>query len=331
MTWLAWRQLRTQAATAAVALAGVAVLLAVTGPRLAGLTGDVFSQLTSADRFLYWAGIVVVAVAPALLGAFWGAPLVARELETGTHRLAWSQGVTRGRWLASRLGLAVLGAALVAGLLSLVVGWWAAPLDGLTATTRGSLPTRLGPVPFGMRGVVPVAYAVFAVVLGTVVGMVLRRSVAALALTLALVGLVQIAVPLWVRPHLLPPERTVASLSVDRLDGISVGGGRTVLTLRGTRGDWMLSNRTVDAAGRPVATLPDWFRQCLPGPGAGGPTKRDLQACFDRLGAAGYRQEVVVQPASRFWPLQWVESALLLAGAGLLAGFGFWWLRRRVG
>ena len=51
----------------------------------------------------------MLAVVPAVVGAFWGAPLVARELEAGTHRLAWTQSVTRGRWLATRLGLTLLG------------------------------------------------------------------------------------------------------------------------------------------------------------------------------------------------------------------------------
>lgn len=335
MTWLAWRQLRTQAAAVAVAVAGVAVLLAITGPRVAGLTGDIIAQLTPTDRTLYVAGIVVVGIAPALLGAFWGAPLVARELENGTHRLAWSQGVTRSRWLATRLGLAVLGAALAAGALSLAAGWWAAPLDGAVADRGVSLPVRLSPVPFGMRGVVPVGYAVLAVVLGTVVGMLLRRSVAAMAVTLALVVAVQITVPLWVRPHLLPAERVVATITIDRLDGLNVNPDRSVLSLdTGQRGDWLLSQRTLDGAGRPVSTLPDWFPDCLPGPGAGGPggdaARPAMQACLARLDAAGYRQELVFQPAARFWPLQWLESALLLAVAGLLAGFGSWWLRRRL-
>jgi hypothetical protein len=164
--WLSWRQLRIQAAAAAVGVAAAAIVLAVTGPHLADLSGNVFDQLTRGDRWLYNAGVVVLAVAPAVLGAFWGAPLVARELEAGTHRLVWTQSVTRRRWLATRLGLALLTAAVVMGVLALAVTWWAAPLDGLQSDTRGSLPARLTPVVFGMRGIVPVAYGVFAVALG---------------------------------------------------------------------------------------------------------------------------------------------------------------------
>ena len=66
---------------------------------------------------------------PPLLGIFWGAPLVARELEAGTHRLVWTQSVTRTRWLAVKLGVIGLAGMAVTGLVSLMVTWWAHPLD----------------------------------------------------------------------------------------------------------------------------------------------------------------------------------------------------------
>jgi len=66
----------------------------------------------------------IILVVPALLGIFWGAPLVANELETGTYRLAWTQSVTRKRWLAAKLGLVGLWSMAVAGLLSFIVTLW---------------------------------------------------------------------------------------------------------------------------------------------------------------------------------------------------------------
>ena len=73
----------------------------------------------------------MLAVAPALIGVFWGAPLVARELEAGTHRLAWTQSVTRTRWLAIKLGRRRRSRPPSrSGVLSLAVTWWAQPLDG---------------------------------------------------------------------------------------------------------------------------------------------------------------------------------------------------------
>ena len=52
--------------------------------------------------------------------------------------------------------------------------------------------------------------------------------------------------------------------------------------------------------------------------------------CLDRLSAEGYRQQLVYQPASRFWALQWAETGLFLAVSGLLAWFSLWWVRRRL-
>jgi ABC-2 family transporter protein len=339
--WLSWRQLRVQVAAAAVAVAAAAVVLAATGPRLADLTGNVFDQLTRGDRFLYFAGIVAVTVTPALLGAFWGAPLVARELEGGTHRLIWTQSVTRRRWLVTRVGLALLLAAAVMGVLTLAVTWWSAPLDGLQSETRGSLPARLTPVAFGMRGIAPVAYGVFAVALGVAIGAVLRRSLAAMAITLAVYVFVQIAVPVWVRPHLIPPVRETVVLGAGTLDGIGLHGDGpgaipTITAHTADPGDWVLSNRTVDPSGRVVETLPSWFAQCLPAPPS--PTappratsaKADLMTCVGRLSAEGYRQQVVYQPADRFWALQWAETGVFLALSGLLAWFSLWWVRRRL-
>ena len=85
------------------------------------------SSATTA-RLRTWLGVLVIVV-PGIIGIFWGAPLVARELETGTFRLAWTQSVTRTRWLAVKLAVVGLASMAVAGLLSLMVTWWASPLD----------------------------------------------------------------------------------------------------------------------------------------------------------------------------------------------------------
>ena len=338
MIWLTWRQFRVQAlAVAAVLVVAAAGLLATTPDLIPG--ANVFDQLTPTDRTVFFTGMVVLAVAPAVLGAFWGAPLVARELEAGTHRLAWAQSVTRGRWLATKLGLTALAAAAAVGVLSLAVTWWADPIDGATSETTGSLPGRMTPVTFAMRGVVPLAYGVFALVLGVTAGLLLRRTLAAMAVTLVLYTLVQVAVPLWVRPHLAPPTRQTVAISLDTLDGIGYREGnppKVQLTVRtGAPGSWVLENRTVDAAGRVLTTLPASFADCLPPPGpprSAGPDDPDevggIESCLRRLSDLGYRQQVVYQPASRFWRLQWTETGLYLVLSGLLAGLCFWRLRR---
>ena len=120
MIWMTWRQFRTQATTLGGLILAFVAVLAVTAPRmlglyrasgLAGCAGDTCEAAEQAFQAqveahgqtlatVYYAGIAVMFLLPPLIGVFWGAPLVSRELESGTFRLAWSQSVTRSRWLA---------------------------------------------------------------------------------------------------------------------------------------------------------------------------------------------------------------------------------------
>jgi ABC-type transport system involved in multi-copper enzyme maturation permease subunit len=340
--WLTWRQCRTQFIAVFGLVAAACVWLATTGPSLAHLAHrneNVYDVLTSNDRLLFNGGIAVLAVAPAVIGIFWGAPLVARELETGTYRLAWNQSVTRSRWLAVKLGFSVLATAVAVGILTTAITWWAHPIDGARGSQHGSLASRLTPISFAMRGIVPVGYAVFALLLGTLIGLILRRSVPAMALTLAIYVIVQIAVPLWVRPHLVPPTTTLMVISPATLDGISTdGSGTNTITTHTNPGDWILTDQTVDAQGR-AAALPSWFSGCLPSPPSAGQSvdtvkvaasHRSLGACLGRLTDEGYRQHLVYQPHNHFWRLQWAETGVYLIASALLAGLSVWWTRRRL-
>lgn len=342
MIWLTWRQFRTQFVAVYALVAAACIWLAVTGPVLATLArrnNDVYDLLTSTDRLLFYGGIAVLAVAPAIIGIFWGAPLVARELETGSYRLAWNQSVTRGRWLATKLSLSVLATAVAIGILTTAITWWARPIDGATGSQRGSLASRLTPISFAMRGIVPVGYAVFALLLGTLIGLILRRSVPAMAMTLAIYVLVQVAVPLWIRPQLVPPTTSSMVISRSTLDGItSDGSGPFTITTHTASGDWILTNQTVDTHGR-AAALPTWFSACVPPPPdvaqPGGKTAvtsgtGTLDACLTRLTDEGYRQRVVYQANNHFWRLQWAETALYIAASALLAVLSFRWIRRRL-
>jgi hypothetical protein len=335
MTWLTWRQLRAQALTVYGAVLALAIVLAITGPRLTRLKGEsLYDLLHPSDLRLFYTGVFVLGVVPAVIGAFWGAPLVARELEAGTHRLVWNQSVTRGRWLATKAGLTLTATVLGVGALSLAITWWADPIDGALGTRRGNLPSRLTPIAFGMRALEPVAMAVFAVAVGILLGVLLRRTLPAMALTIAVVAFVQIAVPSWVRPHLLPPSQQTVTISRDTLDGISGDPNSTSvsLTVRTPHsGDWVLSQQTVNLSGRAVS-LPAWFAGCVAPPAAGPLTEQkaqgpDLTDCFARLNAEGFRQHVVFQQQNRFWPLQWAEAGLLLVLSALLLAVTSWRIR----
>jgi len=231
MMWLTWRQFRAQAIVAAAVLAVVAIALAVTGPHLADLYassglatcqahGNCDTLITAfmdqvkastPDGLLFGFCIGLLLAAPGLIGVFWGAPLVTREIEAGTFRLAWNQSVTRARWLAVKLGLIGLASMAATGLLSVMVSWWASPLDRVTGLPAGRDGTpaldRFAPVLFASRGITPIGYAAFAFALGVTVGVLIRRTVPAMAVTLAVFAVVQVVMPLWVRPHFIPPSR----------------------------------------------------------------------------------------------------------------------------
>ena len=156
MIRLGMLQFRIQAITAAVTLAAFAILLAATGPHLASMyaadgldschgssclsMATYFTGSLTAGPYgvLFLLSTGIILLAPAVIGLFWGAPLIARELETGTADLAWNQSVTRTRWLAVKLAIGGLTAMAVTEALCLMQTWWAVPISQAVADGAGS-------------------------------------------------------------------------------------------------------------------------------------------------------------------------------------------------
>jgi hypothetical protein len=346
VTWLTWRQFRAQAITAAAALAAFAVLLGITGPRLAhlyaisGIGSCHGSCQSAADQFLaqldggtYWVvyllSVVVILVIPVVIGIFWGAPLIAREYETGTFHLAWTQSVSSTRWLAVKLALTGLAAVAVTEGLSLMQAWWAAPI-GRAAGLDSSGSTRIGmgkysTLVFATHGITPVGYAAFAFALGAAAGLLIRRAVPAMAVTLAIFAVLQLAMPLWIRPHLFSPDHATITIMSTRDITFETGSqGAFAITTGGLAsqpGAWVISSGAVNAAGHPVGTSP---AACLPAVVTG-----NGNSGLNCLASHGIRIAVTYQPASRYWAFQWTETAIFLALALALAGCCFWRLQRR--
>jgi hypothetical protein len=333
MIWFAWRQFRTQTWITVGALAALGVLLVVTGRSIAqayadanvaachGACADALSSFLQQVKAgttgnVYDLATAIMYVVPALIGIFWGAPLIARELETGTHRLAWSQSVTRTRWLATKLAIVGAAAAATAGLLSWAVTSWAHHIDHATDD-------RITPLVYGARGIVPIGYALFAFTLGVTAGMLIRRTVPAMAATLGIYTVAAASMPLWIRAHLLPATHATPPLDLSSMDTLAFGedGRMRVIGDANLPGAWVLSNQTITPTGQ-VFTGPANPQYCGPDHGPG--------ACSDWVGTLGLRQDLTYQPASHFWPLQWTEAGIFLAIAVLLAGFCFWWIRRRL-
>jgi ABC-type transport system involved in multi-copper enzyme maturation permease subunit len=343
MIWLTWRQFRAQAITSAAVLAVLAIVLGVTGPGLVtrynqiGLSTCHSTCTVLAGKFinelefgmygkLFYAGLAVMYLVPALIGIFWGAPLISREFETGSFRLAWNQSVTRTRWVLAKLSLIGLAAVAGAGLLSLAITWWASPIEqALSDGQSGSKFLPLSPLVFGARGIAPLGYAAFAFVLGVTAGVLIRRTVPAMAVTLAIFAGLQILMPTVVRPHLIPPVQATAPFNANTADefGINTVGNRATMILVGNYtvpGAWTLSNQTITRAGR-----------VFDGPPAGVCMSNSApqQDCSNWVNSLHLRQLLTYQPESRFWPLQGAETGIYLVLATGLGALCTWQIRRR--
>jgi len=237
---------------------------------------------------LKFVGTFLVGV-PALIGAFWGGPLVASELESGTDRLVWTQSVTRTRWLGVKFGLIGLAGVAVTGLLSLMLGAWSS-----TAVDQD----RFGTAMFGQRGIAPIGYAVFGIALGVTAGLLTRRTLPAMATTLVAFVATRIVVQNWVRPHFATPLELSQALSAENGHPLSA-----------KRGAWVASDNFLDAAGHAIHNI-----RC----------GLDAQACM-----AQYHQVITYQPASRYWTFQSYETIIFACLSLVLIGLSFWWIRSR--
>jgi hypothetical protein len=363
MIWLTWRQFRPQATAAAGGLIVLAILLAATAPgvrsayttsglsachaQCATFVASFLTDLGPLDRFLWLASILLMYLAPALMGIFWGAPLIAREVETGTHRIAWNQSVTRTRWAFVKLGFVGVAAVATAGLLSLMWTWWASPIDRAASVLRGVGKVhvasatagfglaRLDPVVFAARGVAPLGYAAFAFALGVAAGVLLRRTLPAMAVTLVVFAVIQVVVPNFVRPHLLPPVHATAPLSPRNLT-ISLNenpAGRVSVQVTGPgfakSGAWVLSDTTITRSGAVFTVGPKACQFTTAELRGGSPSGAEFLNCRNALTAMHLRQFVTYQPASRFWPLQCIETGIYLVLAAGLGCVCVWLVRRR--
>lgn len=364
MIAFSWRQFRSQAVWVLGAVVLVGIVLVATGPYLAHVyeegaqacrsaggsgplcTNPVVHTFLSLQVALY----AVVLVAPALLGMFWGAPLIGRELETGTFRLVLTQSVSRRRWLLIKIGLVGIASMFVGLALGLMATWWASPVDK-------ALQDRLSPGMFPLHGIVPGAYALFAFALGATAGLVLRRTLPAMVVSLVGFVLARVLVTDYVRPNIIPPTTKTFALSPGTF-GINVspsGGARLVPQPPTIPNAWVTSTQAVDKAGRPITTaVLKQFCSAVPGvsgapppanvqgAGVGGvnsarsvgqpppSVQNALNHCVTAL-SARYHIVAMYQPANRFWALQAMEFAVFLTMALALAAFCFWWLRHRLG
>jgi hypothetical protein len=324
MTWVTWQQYRYQAAFAAALLAALAVVLLITGLHAAAVWHSALAQCATDNSCASLVGsnlslgnpiiaklVVATSAVPVLPGLLWGAPTVASELETGTNQFAWTQSITRRRWLAVRAGWLLLAAAVLAGAVSAIVTWWSGPYNALTA---GAFQVNR----FDVTDIVPVGYAIFAMALGICAGTLLRRTLPALGITLAGFGAVRVVIALWLRLHYMTPVTVYYKLTAP----FTPAGSYLAV-----------SQGVVGANGKPAAldyAVPNYNGVPLPAACVRAMQNNpNPQAVLPCLAAHGYQGSMSYQPASRFWAFQGIETGIFVALAAVLIGITFWVLRRR--
>jgi ABC-type transport system involved in multi-copper enzyme maturation permease subunit len=327
MAWVTWRQHRVALAGTVGLLGAVGVYVWIAGLRLhhayAAATAchpassivctDLVRSFNGMNTYLAKGG--VLQALPPLIGAFLGAPLLARELETGTFRYAWTQGFGRWRWTLAKLVLLAVVLTAAAGAVSVLFSWYYQPYfrpyfaGGQFSATTESSPFAAGL--FDLRGVAFAAWTLAAFAIGGFVGAIVRRVVPAIAVTLATYAGLALATALYLRHHYLTPIVT------------------SVLNVPGSA--WVISQQWLAKGGQPVSrsVLGHVLEQGAPQLAGKGGVPQSLST-WQYLVQRGYTQLTTYQPASRFWSFQWIEGGWLVALSVLLVGVTVWLVRRRI-
>jgi ABC-type transport system involved in multi-copper enzyme maturation permease subunit len=327
MAWVTWRQHRSALSGAAALLGVVAIILWIEGvalhhdfaaatschPAASAICASLATTFNGVGGFL--ANGLVLQVVPALIGAFVGAPVLARELESGTFRFAWTQGFGRVRWALAKLVALGVAVAAGAGALGALTYWYYGPY--FAAGVSGSSTSKagmIGATPFSIglfdvRGVMLAAWTLAAFAIGVLAGALIRRVVPAIAATLAAYAGLALATGGWLRQHYMTPLVT------------------SRLTVPGSA--WIISQPWTKA-GRVVS--PSVIDQVLASAPASVAGKGGIPDSFNTvryLAQHGYTRLTIYQPVSRFWTFQWIEVGWLLALSALLIAASVWMVRRR--
>jgi len=309
LAWVTWRQHRAALAGAGALLTAIAVYLLIMGQKIhdaynayaacrpvgsahCSSLGEAFSSYYGSQQgSVMTSGInaqtvpFLLLAVPVLLGAFVGAPALARELESGTFRFTWTQGAGRARWLIARLvPLAVVLTTAAYGI-SVLFSWYFEPFIQYGMT--GKFPIQL----FGTMGVAFAAWTLFSFALAAFLGALFRRTVVAMAVSLAVTTVLDMVTMMVLRLHYATPV-TVSGLGPSGNSDWVMGHWFT--TSSGTRVSEDSIFQQISTSGHAVdsnASLVSWLAQ------------------------HHYTQWFSYQPASRWWTFQLIEGGWLLAAA----------------
>jgi ABC-type transport system involved in multi-copper enzyme maturation permease subunit len=311
MAWVTWRQHRAALVGVAVFLGALAVYLWLTGLQIhhsyataCHPASSLACNINFTGRYAVTVNVVRVLLqaAPALIGAFAGAPVLARELETGTFRYAWTQGIGRRRWTLGKLVPLMVTVAAAAGAFSALFSWYLRPFSAAGYAIPFATDV------FDLREVAFAAWTLAAFAIGALAGMLIRRAVPAIAATLAAYAGLALATALYLRQHYMTPVTT---------SKLNLPGSAWIVSQWYTKG----GKFAFPARGSQIVSAVS--RLCPPRIGNSGISPAQC------LTQHGYTQWASYQPGSRFWPFQWIEGGWLLALSVLLIAATVWLVRRR--
>jgi hypothetical protein len=328
MAWVTWRQHRIALAGVAVFLGALAVCLWLAGLKTHHAYAATVAACHSAASVACYGmiasfvgtngflanGFILQAV-PALIGAFAGAPVLARELETGTFRYAWTQGFGRWRWTLAKLVPLAVAVAAATGALSVLFSWYYQPYFATGNQALGlNEVTPFFPGLFDLRGVAFAAWTLAAFAIGALAGMLIRRVVPAMAATLAAYAGLALTAGAFLRQHYLTPLIT---------SNLNVPASAWIMS------QWWTKGGKFAFAGLPPDSLVRRFCPAGPTVPVGPHGQPKVVALGQCLTQHGYTQWTSYHPASQFWPFQWIEGGWLLALSALLIAATVWLVRRR--
>lgn len=368
MIWLTWRQYRIEILLLVIGLLLVTAILLVTGTHIASFAHSVGNISCSSDKCniarldlhdysqgrafgnstFYSLFQYVLLALPAIIGMFFGAQIVARELEQGTYRLIWTQSISWSRWLLIKVGgiVALLLCATI--ILCCLLLWWKTPV----VPTLYSLWDYTN---YDIWSLPAIAYTLFAFTLGVCMGTIVRKAVPAMALTLVIFVIVRVLIEVFWRPYFLPPLISLTPFNSGQnapQTAMQIG----YLTFVDRQGNTVDPDNGVGPCKSPALGLhknntssaslplnmalslmninkPLKIASASAGPGGSignQPPTPEEKAYTQCTIAHGYQARYLYQPGDRFLLFQEIESGIYVLMSALLVALTFWWTKYRI-
>jgi hypothetical protein len=329
MNWFVLRQYRNQFMILGIILAAFAAFTILTSnhywhlyqhavatckqnpatPSCSDLHNSLPQSYGATLRAVYITGLGI----PLLLGLFLGSPLFSKEYEEGTNKLAWTQSVSRRKWLTTKLGWALAFTVLYGLAVGLLVSWGA-------RTTNALDHSRFFAGQFDTQGMMPFAYSVFFTAIGFTLSAWFRKTLIALAVTLGLFIAFQASFAQWIRPHYMTPVTITAKMGPNEVDS------------KIPTGAWVLRHDIIDKNGKSFdgfspSSMPSQCQKLITvthdstgGTAVRADNKAGGESIDDCLNAAGYHQIASYQPSYRYWDFQRIETGIFLGMAAVATG-----------